>query len=72
MENIQTVKRDIEEMFARIDVNGDQRISFEEFSNVLLELDHTRSAGALRADFDKIDTNQDGWVSFDEFRAWCR
>jgi len=71
MQGIQTAEQDIEEIFECFDQNGDQLISFDEFASYMLELDHTRTADSLRANFEKIDTNHDGWVSCDEFRAWC-
>ena len=63
---------EIEEMFERIDDDGDRYISFEEFSRLMLEIDHARPESALRVSFDTIDANHDGRVNFDEFRAWCR
>lgn len=71
MLNIRTAKDDIDEMFERVDENGDRRISFDEYASLMLEIDHTRSACELHASFDKIDTDRDGWVSPAEFRAWC-
>jgi Ca2+-binding EF-hand superfamily protein len=62
---------EIEEMFERIDEDGDRSIGFDEFATLMRGMDHTRPAAALRARFDAIDTNHDGRVSFDEFRAWC-
>ena len=62
---------EIEEMFERLDEDGDRSIGFDEFSNLMRGMDHTAPASALRARFDAIDTNHDGRVSFDEFRAWC-
>ena len=72
MQPIQSATKDIEEIFERIDTNGDRRISFDEFATIMLEMDHTRSEGDLRVHFDRIDTDRDGCVSLDEFRAWCR
>ena len=62
---------EIEETFQRIDRNGDKTIEFHEFSRLMLRMDHTRSAAALRRQFDGIDTDRDGRVGFEEFRAWC-
>ncbi|MES1263577.1 MAG: EF-hand domain-containing protein, partial [Peristeroidobacter soli] len=70
MPTVDPVLDEIEEMFDRIDEDGDRRISFGEFRKLLLDMDHTRPESALRASFDAIDTNHDGRVSFDEFRAW--
>ena len=64
------VQAEIEEMFDRVDENGDRSISFEEFATLMLEMDHAQSQSALRVSFDAIDTNHDGRVSFDEFGAW--
>ena len=71
MQGIHTANDEIDESFERIDKNGDHHINFDEFASVMLEMDHTRSAGSLRAHFDRIDTDHDGWVSLDEFHAWC-
>ncbi len=64
------IQDEIEEMFDRVDEDGDRSISFEEFSSLMLEMDHARSESALRVSFDAIDANRDGRLSFDEFRAW--
>jgi len=71
MKGTDPVLDEVEEMFERIDLDGDQSIGFEEFAKIMREIDHTRSASALRARFDAIDANRDGRVSFEEFRAWC-
>jgi Ca2+-binding EF-hand superfamily protein len=64
------VQDEIEEMFARIDKDGDRNISFEEFASLMREMDRARPESALRVSFDTIDSDHDGSVSFDEFRAW--
>lgn len=61
---------EIEEIFQRLDVDGDGSVSFEEFTSLMLEMDHARLVPALRASFDAIDADHDGRVSFDEFRVW--
>lgn len=66
------VLNEIQEMFDRIDEDGDRSISFEEFTSLMLKLDNSKSRSALRIGFDAIDSDHDGHVSFDEFRAWCR
>lgn len=70
MKTDHAVLDEIQEMFDRIDENGDRCINFEEYARLMLAMDHTRSESALRASFDAIDTDRDGRVSFDEFRAW--
>jgi Ca2+-binding EF-hand superfamily protein len=64
------IEDEIEEMFERIDENGDRRISFAEFSSLMLEMNHATLQAALRKNFDAIDLDRDGSVNFDEFRAW--
>jgi Ca2+-binding EF-hand superfamily protein len=64
------VKDELEEMFDRVDENGDRSISFEEFSSLMRDMDHTKTNNQLRANFDAIDTDHDGRVSFDEFCHW--
>jgi Ca2+-binding EF-hand superfamily protein len=64
------VKDEDRENFDRLDEDGDGSITFEEFSRLMLEMDHTREKTQLRASFNAIDTNRDGRVSFEEFCAW--
>lgn len=64
------VQDEIDAMFDRIDEDGDRYISFDEFTRLLIEMDHTKSPSSLRASFDSIDNDRDGRVSFDEFRTW--
>jgi len=61
---------EVQEMFDRIDENGDQRISFDEFAGLMLALDGERTDRALRKDFNLIDVDRDGFASIDDFRAW--
>ena len=63
-------QNELEEMFERIDENGDRRISFEEFVGLRLEMDHLQTRILLRQEFDAIDLDKDGHVSFAEFSAW--
>jgi hypothetical protein len=70
MNTAQAELDEIQEMFDRIDENGDRCINFEEYAGLMLAMDHTRSESGLRAAFDAIDTDRDGRASFDEFRAW--
>jgi Ca2+-binding EF-hand superfamily protein len=71
MNRIDPILAEVEEMFGRIDEDGDRVIGFEEFSNFMRAMDQTRTEPSLRVNFDTIDTDRDGRVSFDEFRAWC-
>jgi Ca2+-binding EF-hand superfamily protein len=61
---------ELEEMFDRIDENGDGRISFDEFSSLMREMDHAKTDTELRANFAVIDSDRDGCVSFEEFCRW--
>jgi Ca2+-binding EF-hand superfamily protein len=58
------------ESFANFDKNGSGSIEFGEFMGFMLNLDHSRSEGALRVQFAAIDTNHDGRISEAEFQAW--
>jgi hypothetical protein len=64
------VRDEVEEMFDRIDENGDRSISFAEYARLMREMDHDKPDTELRAGFDVIDTDRDGRVSFEEFQAW--
>ena len=64
------IQDEIEETFERLDGNGDRLISFEEFAELRLEMDRTRTRAALRREFDAIDKHRAGHVSFEEFFAW--
>jgi Ca2+-binding EF-hand superfamily protein len=72
MEIVTFAKDEVDESFDRIDENGDRSISFEEFSTLMLAIDHTKPESALRASFASIDKDHDCRVSLAEFRAWCR
>jgi Ca2+-binding EF-hand superfamily protein len=61
-----------QELFNRVDDDGDGRIDFDEFKELLLELDDRRSADACFVAFCAIDTNNDGHIGFDELRNWWR
>jgi Ca2+-binding EF-hand superfamily protein len=61
---------EVQEIFDRIDENGDRRISFEEFARLMLEMDGERTDTALRNDFALIDPDRDGFATIDDFRAW--
>jgi len=70
MQIVGFMQDEAKETFDRIDESGDRSISFNEYAELMLEMDHTRAAADLRSGFDAIDTDHDGVVSFDEFYAW--
>jgi Ca2+-binding EF-hand superfamily protein len=70
MQRFEPAVDEMKETFARIDENGSGSIEFGEFIALMLEMDHTHSECALRAQFAAIDTNGDGRISLEEFAAW--
>jgi hypothetical protein len=63
---------DLEELFDEIDEDGDQRIQFTEFSQLLDDLGADMGYEEQRAGFRRIDRNQDGAVDFKDFVDWVR
>ena len=61
---------ELEEMFDRIDEDGDRRVGFDELKSLMIEMGDPRNAGALLVSFRAMDMNHDGNISFDELRAW--
>lgn len=61
---------ELEQSFDRIDQNGDRSITFEEFSALLLEMDHAMSEAERRTRFNVMDTDYDGRVNYAEFCDW--
>jgi len=59
-------------MFDRLDLNGDRRISLEEFRNAIPVIEKW---GIIISDpeasFNEIDTDGGGQVLFDEFCQWA-
>jgi Ca2+-binding EF-hand superfamily protein len=63
---------DLDEQFDECDADGDQRIDFGEFSQLLDSLGSEVPAPQRRARFDAIDLNHDGAINRDEFMEWWR
>lgn len=63
-------KAELEEMFARVDGNGDRRITFAEFEKLVRGIDPARPQASLATGFAAIDRDRDGEISFEEFRDW--
>ena len=63
---------DLDEQFDECDANGDQRIDFTEFSQLLENLGSEVPPRQRRARFDAIDADHDGAISRPEFMEWWR
>lgn len=61
---------EIREDFAFNDVDEDGRIDFDEFCDLLTDLDADMSAEECLLGFHAIDTDGSGSVTFDEFVEW--
>jgi Ca2+-binding EF-hand superfamily protein len=61
---------ELQEIFGRVDEDGDGNVSFTEFKSLLLEMGDPRGDGALRTSFTKIDSDHNGRIGFDELSAW--
>jgi Ca2+-binding EF-hand superfamily protein len=61
---------ELREDFEFNDANGDGRIEYEEFKELLEFLDADMSNNEVHTGFAEIDTNHDGAIEFDEFVAW--
>lgn len=63
---------DLDEQFDQCDADGDQRVDFTEFSELLERLGSEVPVGQRRARFDSIDTDRDGAINRREFTDWMR
>ena len=63
---------DLEELFDEVDEDGDHRIQFAEFSQLLDDLGTDMEYEEMRNGFRRIDRNQDGAIEFKEFVEWVR
>lgn len=63
---------DLAEQFDECDVDGDQRIDFAEFSQLLENLESEVPPAQRRSRFDAIDLDHDGAISRHEFMQWWR
>lgn len=61
---------ELREDFEFNDSNGDGRIEFDEFRELLEFLEADMSNNEARTGFAEIDTDHDGAIEFDEFVAW--
>ena len=56
--------------FTLADLDGDGRISFQEFQQLLAGLEAGMSHADMRIGFTEIDTDRDGFVDRQEFIDW--
>lgn len=63
---------DLEELFDEADEDGDQKIQFAEFSQLLDSLGADMEYEEMRSGFRKIDANRDGAIEFQDFVEWVR
>lgn len=61
---------ELRESFQYNDRNGDGKIDFSEFLNMLEDLEANVEAGEARIGFDEIDTDNDQAIIFQEFVDW--
>ncbi|MGH8496279.1 MAG: EF-hand domain-containing protein [Gammaproteobacteria bacterium] len=61
---------ELSESFRYNDSNGDGRLDFAEFVNMLRDLEANVSAAEARVGFDEIDSDDDNAIEFDEFIEW--
>ena len=61
---------ELREDFDFNDANGDGRIEYEEFKELMEFLEADMSNTDIRTGFAEIDTDHDGAIEFDEFVAW--
>jgi hypothetical protein len=72
MRSTDSLRNELEEIFERIDKNGDGSVSFAEFKRLMLELGDLSSDNGLRTSFARIDVDHDEGISFDELSAWLQ
>ena len=61
---------ELRESFRYNDPNGDGKIDFREFRNMLTDLEANATIDEARIGFDEIDTDSDGAIEFEEFVDW--
>lgn len=61
---------ELREDFSYNDANNDGRLSYDEFAELLQDLDAGMTENEARLGFREIDTDRDGAIEFEEFVAW--
>jgi calmodulin len=64
--------RELKRDFARLDRDGDGRVDYEEFKQLLESLQAGMSERELHIGFREIDTDHDGLIDCLEFSDWWR
>ena len=62
-------RRPVEELMAELDLNGDGKVSFDEFSKWYIQSEE-RILGAIKAIFDDVDEDKDGVLNCSEMAAF--
>jgi Ca2+-binding EF-hand superfamily protein len=63
---------ELKENFEFNDLDNDGSIEFDEFVNMLTNMEAQMSPDEARIGFQSIDTNNDGVIELDEFIEWWR
>lgn len=62
---------DLRELFIKVDINGDGRITTDEFQKSLTIFGATFNEMEMKQLIDKLDTNNNGFIDYTEFLAGC-
>lgn len=63
-------REELEENFEFNDLDNDGSIEFDEFVNMMTNMDAQMSVDEARIGFQAIDTNNDGVIGLEEFIDW--
>lgn len=58
---------DVKQIFNKFDKNGDGKISFDEFKDILHAFESRTSSDEVKRIMSVVDKNGDGFIDFDEF-----
>lgn len=62
---------ELRKLFISVDVNGDGKITIDEFGEALSKYGIKHSSEEVKELMDKLDTNQNGYIDYTEFLAGC-
>lgn len=63
-------REELEENFEFNDLDNDGSIEFDEFVNMMINMEAQMSVDEARIGFQSIDTNNDGVIGLEEFIDW--